>query len=210
MQEPQDTKAWIAKEAGALFMRYGIRSVSMDDIARQVSMSKKTLYQHYNDKDALVVAVVQAKFEEDRHDFDSVGQEAENTIEECILFSKMFRKRVKDLNPSLLYDLKKYYPKAWKMFEEHREACYEAMLKNMLARGKQEGYFRKEINENILVRMRIHQVEMGFDPDIFPPQDFDTWEVQRSLLDLFFNGICTTKGLTKMAEYTTNANTQII
>ncbi len=200
MQE-QSTKELIVKEAGTLFMRYGIRSVSMDDIARQVSMSKKTLYLHFKDKDELVISVAKAKFEEDRKDFECVHLDATNTIEECVLFSKMFRKHLKDLNPSMVYDLKKYHPKGWKMFEEHRKVCYESSLKNMILRGQAEGFFRDDIKGEIIARMRIHQVEMGFDPDIFPPNEFDLWEVQWTLFVHFLNGICTPKGLEKMTQY---------
>jgi len=199
--EEKDTKEWIVTEAGNLFLRYGIRSVSMDDIARQVGMSKKTLYQHFKDKDELVTSVAKAKFEEERKDFEEVHATASNPIEECVLFSKFFRKHVKDLNPSLVYDLKKYHPKAWKLFDEHKEGCYQASLKELIRKGQSEGVFRSDLNADILARMRMNQVEMGFDPTVFPPGEYDLWEVQWNFLVHFLNGICTLKGLEEMNRY---------
>src|SRR3954467_98173 len=111
--EELDTKEKILKGAETLFMKYGVRSISMDDIARHLSVSKKTLYQHFADKEDIVTMACKAHLERSTKEFEEVKSEAKNAIEELATLSLCLRKNMEDMNPSLLFDLQKYHPKAW-------------------------------------------------------------------------------------------------
>ena len=102
--------------------------------------------------------------------------------------------KVCNLNPSLLFDLKKYFPKAWKFFLDHKRNFLKDHLKRILERGIKEGYFRSDANLEILSRLRMEQVELPFNPEVFPDGDFNLTEVHIQCFKHFVFGLCTVKG----------------
>src|SRR5215207_4917906 len=106
--EERDTKDKILKAAENLFMKYGVRSISMDDIARHLSVSKKTLYQHFVDKEDIVTMACRAHLERNSKEFEQIKITSKNAIEELALLSTCLKQNVEDMNPSLLFDLQKY------------------------------------------------------------------------------------------------------
>src|SRR5579859_7310597 len=110
--EELDVKEKILNSAAGLFTKYGIRSISMDDIARHLSVSKKTLYQHFADKDELVTIAMQTHMEEQKKVFDGIAGQAENSIDELYQIAGCLRKHSEENNPSLLFDIQKFHPKA--------------------------------------------------------------------------------------------------
>src|ERR1035437_2884162 len=93
-----------------LYMKYGIKSVTMDDVARELGISKKTLYQYVNDKNELVQKVVEMELDDKAEGFSKMNCSGLNAIEELFEVHKMIRQMLKDYNPSTEYDLRKYYP----------------------------------------------------------------------------------------------------
>ena len=133
-----ENKRNIIGKAEELFRLYGVKSVTMDEIARELGISKKTIYQYFKDKDELVCETTTHILECDKHEFDQIQKEAANTIEELFLISKCLRRNLENLNPSILFDLKRYHPKAWKIFIEYKEMFFkETVRKNIKKR-----YFR--------------------------------------------------------------------
>lgn len=188
---------------GALeqFVRYGIRSVSMDDVARGLSMSKKTLYQHFSNKDELVSEAVRKHLTEERAEMEEIVEQSENSIEELFLLAKCLRQHVFKINPSLLFDLQKYHAEGWKVFQEFKSEFIIGQIKTNLERGIAEGYYRKELNPNILAVLRIELVELAFNDRIFPRSQFDFLEVQMQLFDHFVYGILSDEGREKYKAY---------
>ena len=189
-----ETCARILAAATDLFMKYGIRSVTMDEIAKSLSISKKTIYQYFKDKHAVVFEVTKNKLQQEQKDFENIQAHAENVIDELLKISLHIRKNLRMINPTLFYDLKKFHPIAWEAYQEHKEFCLKKGLLLTLERGIQEGVFREEIDIEILARMRLHQVEMGFDPDIYPIGEFDITEVHMQFFFHFIHGIVNEKG----------------
>ena len=189
------------KEIGEMFMTYGVRSVSMDDIARHLGISKKTLYLHCKDKNELVKLVTESVIEERQSEYEEVTQKATNAIEELFLMSKCLRTHVAELNPSLVFDLKKFHKAAWDVFMDFEHiTVYESLIDN-LERGKKEGFFRSEISINVLAKLRVEQVHMSFDPHVFPKDEFDFTEVHMQMFDHYVYGLLTTKGLKLYEKY---------
>src|SRR6185369_7288393 len=119
--EEKDIKDRILKGAMELFMKYGVRSVSMDDIARHLSVSKKTLYQYFADKEEIVTTVAEFHLGHERNQYDSIRSVSENAIDELVKISVCIKKDLQKMNPALLFDLQKYHPKAWSAWLAHKQ-----------------------------------------------------------------------------------------
>jgi len=187
-------KEKILKGSEELFMRYGVRSISMDDIARHLGISKKTLYQHFADKDELVLKVSRGHLERNITQFNSIRNEAKNPIEELAMISVCMKQNMESLNPTLLFDLQKFHPKAWSEWIAFKGKYLRESIVRNLSQGIAEGYIRADINPEIMAAMRIELVQLAFNPEIFPVNRFRLAEVQAQIFDHFVYGLVTDKG----------------
>lgn len=207
--EEHDTKEKILEGAEALFMKYGIRSVSMDDIARHLAVSKKTLYQHFADKDELVLKVSEVYLRKSTERFNSIARESKNAIEELNRISVCVKHDMEKLNQSMLFDLQKYHPKAWSLWTEHKLKYITEEVGRNLTKGIEEGYFRPELDKRIMGVTRTVLIEAAFNDEIFSRDQFDFVRVQLQLFELFVYGICTEKGKKLYQKYKENNNPQL-
>lgn len=176
------------------FFRYGVRAVTMEDIARQVGVSKKTIYQEFADKRELVKVAFEVLLEEDRVKLNFILESEDGVIEHLVKTSKMVRERLLHLNPMIILEVQKYFPEAWKMFEAFKEQVIMGDLVDVIEKGKKLGYFRPEIDSQILAKIRVNQIASAFDPANFSRSDFNLAEEQTVMLDHFLHGIFTEKG----------------
>lgn len=189
------------QEIGEMFMTYGVRSVSMDDIARHLGISKKTLYLHFKDKNELVEKITESVIEERHSEYQEATKGADNAIEELFLMSKCLRTHVAGLNPSLVFDLKKFHNGAWNMFMDFEHiTVYKDIITN-LERGMKEGFFRPDMNIKILAKLRVEEIHMSFDPHTFPKDEFDITEVHMQMFDHYIYGLLTDKGVKLFEKY---------
>jgi AcrR family transcriptional regulator len=184
-----------------LFLTAGIKSVTMDDIAKHLGMSKKTIYQFFKDKNELVVALVKKKLQEDEDQMCALIKKSDNVIEEMINMMKCSEEIFSRINPIVIHDLQKYHPEAWEQFQAFKAKVIVHTLEELLTKGIKQGYIRPDIDVKIMARMRVMQVEMGFNTNIFPLAEFSPWKVQYQLLEHFNFGICTLKGYKLLDEY---------
>ena len=196
-----EAKEKIIESATELFIRYGIRSVTMDDVAKETSMSKKTLYQYFQNKDSLVTEVVKRHFELERSEFKQIKSKAENAIHELILTAKCIRKHVYKMNPSLLLDMQKFYGAAWDEYLDFKNSTIKGQIEEIICQGIEEGCFRPEINPQILAIFRVESIQLIFDPKLFPGESFDFPTVHIQLMDHFINGLLTNEGRKRYEEY---------
>jgi TetR/AcrR family transcriptional regulator, cholesterol catabolism regulator len=206
--EEQETKYKILTGAEGLFMKYGIRSVSMDDIARQLSVSKKTLYQHFADKDELVTMMSQQHMRRDVKEYEELTNASENSIDELNKISLQIKCDMEDMNPSLLYDLQKFHPKAWALWLDHKNDFIKSSIVRNLKQGISEGYFRAEINPEMMGISRLILIEAAFDGNLFPKDKFNLVNIQSQFFDHFVYGLCTDKGRKLYEKYKQNTTTQ--
>ncbi|MBN8575403.1 MAG: TetR/AcrR family transcriptional regulator [Cyclobacteriaceae bacterium] len=191
----------ILEGAEALFMKYGVRSVTMDDIARHLAVSKKTLYQHFADKDDLVFKMSEKFLERAFSQYDTIARTSRNSIEELSKVSVCMKLDMENINPSVLFDLQKYHPKAWNLWTEHKgKIISESVLRN-IRKGIEDGYFRPEVNPEIMALIRIALIESAFNGEVFPRERFSLADVQSQLFDLFVHGLCTEKGKRLYQKY---------
>ena len=140
--EQLDIKKKILNAAENLFMKYGVRSISMDDISRHLSVSKKTLYQHFADKEDIVSMACQAHIDAMANQFNEIKDTSKNAIEELAQISVCLKQTMEDTNPSLLFDLQKFHPKAWSVWINHKHNFIRESVIRNLKQGIQEGYYR--------------------------------------------------------------------
>lgn len=189
-----ETKDRILKGAEELFFKYGIKSITMDDIAKHLGISKKTIYQFYSDKNEVVETLMTSLTKTNECEFQKIADQSANVIEEVFEMMKHMGTLFSQMNPNLFYDLQKYHPNSWKSFQKFKEECIESMVEDSVKRGVAQGFVRSDINTKIIARLRMEEVEMGFNPQVFPPDKFKIIDVQLALLDHFLHGICTLKG----------------
>ena len=182
-------------------MRYGIRSVSMDNIANHLGVSKKTLYQYFNDKDEMVLSVTEAHIRRDRAELDEIGKSAKNSVEELVKLSACLRENFRDMNPSLLFDLQKFHHDAWNVWLDYKNNFIKNQIERSLNQGKEEGYFRSEVNTNVMAIMRLETIQFAFDPMLFPKDKYELTEVQMQIFEHFIYGIFTDKGKKLYEKY---------
>jgi AcrR family transcriptional regulator len=191
----------ILQGAEEIFLTSGIKSVTMDDVAKHLGMSKKTIYNFFKDKNELVVALVNKKMKEDEEQMAEIVSKSNNVIEEMINMMKCSGEIFARINPIVIHDLQKFHPDAWKSFQHFKSEFLVDLLEQLLEKGIRQGFIRNDIDVKILARMRVSQVEMGFNTAIFPHSEFDVWKVQYQMLEHFNYGVCTLKGYKLLNQY---------
>ncbi len=191
----------IISGAMELFYRFGIRSITMDDVARHLAMSKKTLYQYVEDKNDMVMKCCMHDMMDTECIFKNIAEGATDAIGELIQFMKHMESMFSRMNPNMVYDMQKYYPEVWKKFREFKEKNIMAMIEANLKKGIEQKLYRKDINIPVVARLRLEEVEMGLNPSIFPPDKYNFGSVQIALFDHFMHGITTLKGHRLINKY---------
>ncbi len=196
-----EVKERIVQGAEELFFTYGVKSITMDAIASHVGISKKTLYENVKDKNTLVELVAGAHFDKEKCSLETIEKNSSNAIEEIHAVNLYIKSNFSRINPTLFYDIKRYHPTVWNIFHNKKHECIGGTLIGNLERGIEQGYYRSEIDAQVMARMRMKQVEWGFDIQEFPMTEFNFMDVQMQLLDHFLHGIVTEKGLKLYEQY---------
>lgn len=182
----------IIGKAKELFMTYGFKSVTVDDIAKASGISKKTLYENFTDKDDIVNKTLETIDCEMTNDEIAIVKQSANAIEEVIRLMGLFEQKFKSMNPNCIPDLQKYYPACFLQWEENRVEM-EGRIKRNLKRGIKEGYYRKNINIDILAFVRVEEV-MFVMMNQGAAKRFSFYELHFQMMESFLYGISTLKG----------------
>ena len=196
-----ETKERIIAQTYDLFMRYGIRSVSMDDIAYHLAISKKTIYQYYADKDALVEEVLDIELKRNFEDCQNNKQKKQNSIHEFFLSMDSMKEMFVQLNPTIVHDIQKYHPKCFKKLNQHKEDFFYNIIKDNLELGIMEGLYRPEINIDILTKFHLETFFITTNTEIFPVSKYNLTKVSQEISENFLFGIATSNGVEKIEYY---------
>jgi AcrR family transcriptional regulator len=194
-------KERIQKKADELFNKYGIRSVTMDEIATQLGMSKKTIYQYFADKDELVDAVIAEVIEYSRQCCERDKTNAANAVAEIFLAMDMINDIFRNMNPGIMFDLERYHPKTFKRFLDHKNHYLHQMIKENLRRGVEEGLYRPEMNIDIIARFRLESMMIVFNPELFRDIKINLADLHREILDHFLFAAASPKGYKLITRY---------
>ena len=196
-----EVKERIAAKSEELFMQYGIRSVSMDDIANNLGMSKKTLYQYFADKDELVEAVVDSHINVVEGDCINCRNGAKDAIHEIFLTMEHIMEEFTNMNPMLLHDLEKFHFKAFRRFREYKDKFLLQIIRDNLEWGIKEELYRSDLNVDILSKYRIESMMIPFNVSIFPPGKYNLATTSEILIENFTYGLATIKGYKLIQKY---------
>ncbi|MCB0408617.1 MAG: helix-turn-helix transcriptional regulator [Flavobacteriales bacterium] len=187
-------------EATQLFTKYGIKSLTMDDIARHLGMSKKTVYQLVKDKKDLVKKGMQFMITDEQTRISEIFKASNSAIEEMIGLTKCISTKLGDIHPSVIYDLQKYHPEAWKIMQNHKEEFVYNLMLNNLKRGIKEGYYRKNLNPELIASIYINMMDNILNPEILFNSSLTLEQLHTEIITYHIKGIANEKGVEVLKE----------
>lgn len=197
-----NTKQQILEVAKEHMLLYGIRSVSMDDIARKCGISKKTIYQHFDNKSTMVDSLLRTHISQEKETVLHIRSNSVNAIDEIITIARSVISYMKVMRPILIYDLRKYYPNLWKVVEQNHLEFVEQNIKENILRGKKEGLYLKDIDEAICAKIYVQNSLLINDPSVFPEEEFKRADLFKAIILNHIRGMISEEGR-KMLDKTT-------
>ncbi|HUR12433.1 MAG TPA: TetR/AcrR family transcriptional regulator [Flavitalea sp.] len=196
-----EMKERIQQKATDLFRKYGIRSITMDEIAAQLAVSKKTIYQFFADKDELVDAVIGnlIHYAQDCCTNDRKG--AKDAVEEIFMAMEFVKEMFSNMNPVLLFDLERAHPNAFKKFQEHKAKYLLKLIRDNLERGIREELYRVDLNIDVLSKLRLENMMISFNQEIFPAGKYNLADTQQIIIEHYVFGIASLKGYKQIVKY---------
>lgn len=192
--------AQIVGSALDLFMKFGIKSLTMDDVARKLGMSKKTLYQFVKDKKDLVQKGMAFCLEEERCVLTQISTESENAIDELIGFTRFVNSRLGDLHASVIYDIQKYHPGSWGMMQDHKQNFVRNSILKNTKRGIEEGIYRKNVNPEIITSLYMLMMDGFFNAGETFGKDIRLEDLHLEMIRYHVRGVANGKGMTLLKE----------
>ncbi|MGG5486877.1 TetR/AcrR family transcriptional regulator [Gaetbulibacter sp. PBL-D1] len=191
----------ILKTAVDLFLTYGFKSVTMDDIANAQGISKKTIYQYFENKTVLVEESVMLLFQIISTGIEEIRTQEKNPIEEIYEIKQFLMKNLKDEKSSPQYQLEKYYPKIFHNIKEKQMCVMEDCVWCNIERGKKMGLFREDLNSDFISKIYFNCMMALKDKSLFPLEHFSMRMLMNNYLEYHLRGICTSKGLEHLNNY---------
>lgn len=190
----EEKKQYILGKVSEMYLKFGIRAVTMDDVAAEFGISKKTLYQYFIDKKELVKQVIDYFLEQTTLDFTKNGN---NAIEHVLAMRTHVSQILKHFNNTVEFDLKRSYPDLYeKLRAVKRERIYEYTVEN-ITRGIEDGFYRPELDAQFIAKLQVGRILYTLNPDneIFDVSEMASIKVFDQVMDYHMHAICTEKGL---------------
>ncbi len=185
----------IIRKVAQLYKKYGVKSITMDDVAHELGISKKTLYEYFSDKLHLVNAVVEQEVIFNDLRLQEHKNNSENALQEMFKIFRFHLQMLKEYNPSLEFDLKKYYSEIYSKLKRIKRAKIRETTLDNLIKGKQEGFYRKELNEEIITKLTVLRIESLSETDLFSQEEVYSHEFSKEMFLYHLYGILTPKGI---------------
>jgi AcrR family transcriptional regulator len=201
-----DTRQRILDKTLEICRKVGFRAMTLDDLSSQLGISKKTIYAFFADKEAIVDAVMDQEMSVTKAECLLHATQAKNAIDEIFIAMEFMSKDFSDMNPIVIHDLMKFYPSTFQKFTEFKNDIFYTVISDNLKKGIVEGYYRKDLNIDILTKLRLENILLSFDQKVFPVQEYNIVEVTEVILSHFLYGIVTEKGFKLIQEYEKNKN----
>lgn len=195
------TKAEILNRSKDLFLRYGIRSVTMDDLAKELGMSKKTLYQYFDNKADLIRHILFQILQEEKATQQQIKSAAKDAIQEMIGIVKHVTQMLRMVPSNTLYDMEKYYRESWELMKAHNKDHVCLVILENLHRGIDEGLYRMDFNPNFIARLFVGKIPLIADEEHFPAKEYNREQLFAEFINYHLHGIASEKGLKLMQQY---------
>lgn len=196
-----DQKQDIVITAFKQFKQFGFKSVTMDDIARSSGVSKKTLYELFEDKDELVLESVKHMLNENQCQTEDIFKTSKNAIEQIINILIIMERMVRGMNLVCYVDLQRHYPDAYKYLTKHKETYLFQCISDNLKQGISEGLYREDIDIEIISRFRMESALIVFQNNVFPQENYDIVKVNNQIFANYMYGIASLKGHKLISSY---------
>jgi AcrR family transcriptional regulator len=183
-----------------LFMRYGIKSLTMDEIARQLGVSKKTIYKYASDKKDLVNQCVQMAVSNEECILCDVQEQVGNAIDILLDVNKRVSEKVQNVQPSVMYDIERYYPEAHKIMQSHKQEFIFNMVKENMELGIKEGLYRNNLIPEVIASSYIAMTSQIFNPNPMNPPEYDFKTLHKEIARYHIRGIASEKGRKYLKE----------
>ncbi len=180
----------------------------MDDIARHLVMSKKTLYQYYEGKSDLIHKIIEYHLNQEKMVMSSIQSESDDAIDEMIRIARYIIEFFTTFNPSLSYDLKKYYPECWSSVEVEHMGFIKNTIAQNINRGKLEGVYRDEIITEIIANLYVSS-SMNITLIQMPKSEIQPSQIYREMILYHLHGIMTKKGKDLFKKNKTNTYAKV-
>ncbi|WP_035676621.1 TetR/AcrR family transcriptional regulator [Flavobacterium limnosediminis] len=191
----------ILQKASDMFLSLGFKSVTMDDIANELGISKKTIYQHYTTKDDLVGATTLYLFDTISAGIDDICAIGKNPIEELYEIKDYVLQTLKSENTSPFYQLQKFYPKIHSSLKCKQFDKMDSCIIQNLNRGIEQELYRKEIDVDFIGRIYYAGMHTLNNIDIFPENMYNSRDLKNKFLEYHLRGISTEKGLSVLEKF---------
>ena len=193
-------KKRIVQESISMFLDYGFKSVTMDDLAEKLGVSKKTIYEHFDTKTQLVKETTDYIFENISCSIDDLRLQNLDPIEETLAIKNQVMRHLKNEKSSPQYQLQKYYTKIHNDLKQKQWDKMQTCCRENFIRGIEEGFYRPEIDVESVFRFYYHGMNLLKDQDVFPPQKFSISFINNQFLEYHIRGIASPKGLKRLEE----------
>ncbi len=184
-----------------MYRRYGIKSVTMDEIASQLGVSKKTIYHSFSDKNELVDAVIVDMLTYNRQCCMKDREKANNAIEEVYLAMEMLQNMFENMNPSILFDIERSHPVTFEKFKQHKYKFLYQVVKDNIERGKKEELYRPEIDPEVVAKIRLETMMLPFNEELFPKSKYSLVLLEQQLIEYYLFGLVSLKGYKLITKY---------
>ena len=188
-------KDQILAKASELFLNFGFKSVTMDDIAMKMGISKKTIYTHFKNKTKLIESTTMSLFDFISNGIGCICELEKDPIEELFAIKKFIHKNLKDERSSAHFQLQKYYPTIFHSLKVKQLELMQSCITTNLERGIEMGLFRKDLDLNFTARIYFNGVIGIKDEDTFPPEEFTREYLTSTFLVYHIRAISTDKGI---------------
>jgi len=182
-------------------MRYGIKSVSMDDISQEMGISKKTLYQYVDDKRDLVYKAVEYHFNRDKLACDFLLADESNAIKQLLNLAHHITQTMGDMNPATIYDLQKYYPDSWNQVESHKKEYIISCIKANIDNGKKDGLYRLETDSDVIAKLYITLIDSSLNSPTFQSRSTNHSKLLTQIIDYHLHALMSEKGRKYLAKH---------
>ncbi|MEX1003321.1 MAG: TetR/AcrR family transcriptional regulator [Crocinitomicaceae bacterium] len=196
----EEKKRELVMKAAEVYLKYGIKSVTMDEMARQLGVSKKTVYQYVKDKNDLVEHCVMLNHQEEEQMIRKIVEQTDNPIEQMLRISRFIIQELQKVHPSIFFDLEKYHPSAKEMIECHKDEFITGCIEQNLIDGIKQNLYRKNLNPKVISAIYVGMIDLVMGSEMMRKTNLRPDEIYTEMFRYHIRGIASEKGLKYLTE----------